>query len=277
MTTPGVRGAAADAATPSYSVPAGPYIRGLTSPTPDWSAPSEAGSESDGSRCTADIVYSARRHASDVRTSRHPAHLASRLRGRGASNPDGRVPFAPYNMRDGIGSFGVYQGNWGGWSKQALARQHFYQDIVIHNPPHILCAQEVEQNLIDVLKHPTARSEHRPEWRPKEHARRREVARWHVAQGDEGPQSTAQDGTCIIAAQDSVAEFVHLLEWVKTRDGPWKEHVGKGADKRTITKMAQSRNLIAQVAWRAPMNGRASTVVATVHMHRKPPKGTNPA
>ena len=148
---------------------------------------------------------------------------------------------------------------------------------MIKNPGHIIAAQEVAPDFVEVLRHPRAQSE----WRPAQHwvagpeeRRRWEETSWHVIHGDEGEGSTSKDGTCIIAAQASAAAEVRLFEWVKTRDGPYTETKGKGPKKKKkIIKMAQSRILIGQVLWIHQTGGRASTVVATVHLHRHVAKG----
>ena len=232
---------------------------------------------SDSSRETQDTVYSTSRHKAAVhvkKAARVVEEAPPRPRSRATS--DTRQPGNPYLARNDIGTFSVYQGNWGGRSKHAETRHHIYWDIVIKSPSHIICAQEVAPEFVEVLEHPRSRSEWKPEqpkWLTAEDARRLRMAEWIVAQGDEGPGSSRMDGTCIIAAHASMAVEVNLLEWILMRDGTYTDKVGRKGNKRTVQKMALSRILVAQIVWKHPMKGKAATVVATTHLNRITAKG----
>ena len=232
---------------------------------------------SDSSRETQDTVYSASRHEAAVhvkRAARVVEEAPPRPRSRATS--DTRQPAKPYLARNDIGTFSVYQGNWGGRSKHAETRHHIYWDIVIKSPSHIICAQEVAPEFVEVLEHPRSRSEWKPEqpkWLTAEEAKRLRMAEWIVAQGDEGPGSSRMDGTCIIAAHASMAVEVNLLEWILMRDGTYTDYVVRKGNKRKVQKMALSRILVAQIVWKHPMKGRATTVVATTHLNRLTAKG----
>ena len=108
-----------------------------------------------------------------------------------------------------------------------------------------------------------------------EDARRWNMAKWLVAQGDEGPGASRLDGTCIVAAHASMAEEVNVVEWWLTRDGPYWDRKGsrKRGNKKKVQKMALSRILVAQIVWKYPMGGKAATVVATTHLNRLTAKG----
>ena len=186
-----------------------------------------------------------------------------------AGRDKSRFVHTPHGSRDDIGSFGVYQGNWGGRRKSVSLRNHIIDDIVVKNPAHILCAQEVDQEFIGVLQDPAIGATPIPKrvYRTKTDAAAdvarsqnlKNAVKWHVVYGDEGEGSG--DKTCIIAVKESVAAEVELLEWRKIPDGRYK-------DKKKKWHPAESRILVARVWWKKPMHGKAATVVATAHMHR---------
>ena len=74
-----------------------------------------------------------------------------------AGRDKSRFVHTPHGSRDDIGSFGVYQGNWGGRRKSVSLRNHIIDDIVVKNPAHILCAQEEDKEFIRALKDPASR------------------------------------------------------------------------------------------------------------------------
>ena len=66
----------------------------------------------------------------------HPAPAAAEKKGPGRK----RKISEPYKDRQDVGRFGVYQATWSGRRKQALLRDHIFNDIVVKCPTNILCA-----------------------------------------------------------------------------------------------------------------------------------------
>ena len=95
-----------------------------------------------------------------------------------AGRSSSRVIHTPRGSREDIGSFGVYQGNWGGRRKEVSLRNHIVEDIVLKCPAHILCAQEVDQEFIRVLQDPaTGYKKSRRGWRRRMQPRSRRERR----------------------------------------------------------------------------------------------------
>ena len=210
------------------------WIQG-PSPDPDHDEPDDEDPDdddpSDDDRSAGD------RECKDSLISRHPNGVAVHTkkaprrvddappRPRSQASAGTREPNAPYMERDDIGKIAIYQGNWGGRSSDAKTRHHIFTDIIVKNPGTIITAQEVDFEFIELLRHPQTRSDWRPkqEWMTKQDKQAFDMAGWHVAQGDESPESTSLTGTCIIAAKNTLATEVHLLEWALIQDAPyWK-------------------------------------------------------
>ena len=183
-----------------------------------------------------------------------------------AGKASSRTINEPFRTRGDVGSFAVYQGNWGGRRSLELLRDHIFSDIVLRCPANILCAQEVDKEFIQLLKNPSTSLKKSPKWVPKSEAaavaaKREEIqnaSAWHVVHGDEGGSNL---GTCIVAVRASVAREIQLVEWRRIADGQYK-------NAKKQWRPAESRILVARIIWRRPMHGEAATVVATAHMHR---------
>ena len=102
----------------------------------DWDA--DGTSETSSSRGTVDTIFDEARHEKPVHIKNGTVGVEARPSRARSSRSGPRQPHAPYGDRLDVGTFSVYQGNWGGRSKHADIRQHIYKDIVMKNPGHII-------------------------------------------------------------------------------------------------------------------------------------------
>ena len=197
----------------------------------------------------------------------------------------GRTPTAPYNERDDVGLMSVYQGNWSGHRANVALEKHIFQDVILHNPCHIVVAQEVdsktEMAMRDVIN---------PEGRQPLHAHASSSSgasssaapatagvqpMWIVAVGEDVDKVK----TNLVAVRSTYATAVDVLEWHKTIDGTYKAKLSKaqrkkGTEKRDVN--AISRILVVEVTLKQPWAGRTKITIANVHLHYMTAKAQGP-
>ena len=172
----------------------------------------------------------------------------------------------PFLERDDVGKYAVYQGNWGGHKKIVAVNESIRYDLVVNCKCQVVCAQEVDMQLIDKMHDPhsaPAKAGKIKIWAPL--GRQEEWAKatpWHVTHGDEDPNC----GTLLIAVRSTVSTHVERLWWSKKLDGRYKRKARKGQPKKTCD--AYSRIMASKVHWIRPLPGnRATTNVVTCHWH----------
>lgn len=152
-----------------------------------------------------------------------------------------------FRNRDDVGTFGVYQGNWGGNRQNARLHNHVRTDVALNAPTHIVTAQEVDPDFARSMR--TAKEEGSNQ------------LMWHLAVLEEDEHKT-----CMIAARRSWAESVLVLERHVTNDGEYGTR-GRGAKKDKRKSTARSRVLVAEIVLICPAFGRKTVKVATCHVH----------
>ena len=185
----------------------------------------------------------------------------------------GRLVQNPYLLREDVGSYGVYVGNWSGRRKLAVINDHIAADLIARNPAQILIAQEVDQQFIKALRDPESSKEAKsaPHWvegqdtptvvgdgKGRNYAERpQNLKQWHVAVGSEGDGSEAS--TLIVAARSPLAKSSTVVEWQKMFHTRYR-HGG-------TERKSYSRILVAQVEWAAPMWGLKNVQILNLHCH----------
>ena len=197
----------------------------------------------------------------------------------------GPTPMFPYNDRDDVGLMSVYQANWSGHRANAALEKHIFQDVILHNPCHIVVAQEVDTNTEMAMREVI-----NPEGRQPLHAHASSSSgasssaapatagvqpMWIVACGNE----EGNVKTNLVAVRSTFATEVNVLEWHKTIDGTYKGKLTKkqrdnGTDKRDVN--AISRVLVVEVTLKQPWSGRTTVKIANVHLHYMTAKAQGP-
>ena len=199
-----------------------------------------------------------------------------------------RIPQAPYNERDDVGWMAIYQGNWSGHRANPALAKHIIDDVILHNPCHIVVAQEVDPKTEKAM-----RDQINPEGRQPLHAHASSSSgasssaaapataglsssaassatevqpMWIVAVGEDVDNVK----TNLVAVRSTYATAVDVLEWHKTTDGVYKAKLTKAQrtrkkDKRDVN--AISRILVVEVTLKQPWAGRTKIKIANVHLH----------
>jgi hypothetical protein len=151
----------------------------------------------------------------------------------------GRTVLHPFDDRTDVGSFGLYEGNWGGARKDRMLQDRLRHDLIEDCRFSVITAQEVDKMFAQELSNSTV------------------GGGWIIVAGDE-------DKSLLIGARASLVKEVKLLEFHRIVDGDYKV----GTNKTHPTKAtAYSRLLLAQVVWKKPMANQASHIFLTCHMH----------
>ncbi len=175
------------------------------------------------------------------------------------------------------GEFGIYQGNWGGNSRNPQLRAHVLRDVCFTNPCQVICAQEVDPEFVAALVRGGVLD---PEGRVQDGEAALEESRmhpgrkwrqgsWLVVAGEEGGK------TNVIAAKPSRFSTVEVLEWHKSADETYhvknRRRRGRG-DAPPRQAVAFSRVLVAELFFVKPWCGRDSVKIMNVHMHHRTAK-----
>ena len=152
----------------------------------------------------------------------------------------GRDVLNPFTNRGEVGSFGLYEANWGGARKSRQLQEQLEKDLIADSPFQVITAQEVDKAFAAKLADSNV------------------GGGWMVVTGDE------ESKTLLIGARASLAKEVKLLEWHRLVDG---EYRAKNNKKETSKATAYSRMMLAQVVWKQPMANQESHTFLTCHMH----------
>ncbi|MCP4244736.1 MAG: hypothetical protein GY772_29690, partial [bacterium] len=168
----------------------------------------------------------------------------------------GRSVRIPQRDRPDSGSFGLYNGNWGGAKRNKVVQQHIGNDLV-YGPAQIICAQEADPQVCQALERgpedtPTVVGTRGVEEIPAVAGDRR----WHVLRGLEA------GSTCMVEARRSVVSDLRLLHWHRHVHG---DYVAHGASK--VRRIAYTRILVAEATWKQPLYGEATARFLTAHFH----------
>ncbi len=149
----------------------------------------------------------------------------------------GRNVRVPQRERADSGSFGLYNGNWGGAKRNRVVQQHICSDL-LNGPAQVICAQEADTTVCRYLERgydetPTVVGETGEPQSPTAVGRKA----WLVARGYE------MGSTCMIAVRGSMASQLRLLHWHRHADGDYVGHRAKG-----IRRVAYTRTLVAEAA-----------------------------
>ncbi|MCP4242082.1 MAG: hypothetical protein GY772_16115 [bacterium] len=187
----------------------------------------------------------------DAPDNRAPYHETPTVVGGG-----GRSVRLPQREREDSGSFGLYNGNWGGAKRSRAVQLHIGNDL-LYGPAQIICAQEADPETCQALERgpadtPTVVGTRGLEEIPAVAGDRR----WFVIRGLEA------GATCMVAARRSVVSDLKLLHWHRHVDG---DYVAKGSVR--MRRVAYTRILVAEATWKQPLYGEETARFLTVHFH----------
>ena len=118
----------------------------------------------------------------------------------------GRDVLNPFTNRGEVGSFGLYEANWGGARKSRQLQEQLEKDLIADSPFQVITAQEVDKAFAAKLADSNV------------------GGGWMVVTGDE------ESKTLLIGARASLAKEVKLLEWHRLVDGEYRVRNKKKGD-----------------------------------------------
>jgi hypothetical protein len=124
----------------------------------------------------------------------------------------GRNVVNPFSDRGEVGSFGIYEGNWGGARKDKMLQARLHHDLIEDCRFSVITAQEADRTFAQQLSNSDV------------------GGGWMIVAGDE-------DKSLLIGARSSLVKEVKLLEFHRIVDGEYK--VGK--NKKTRQRPRRTR------------------------------------
>ena len=152
----------------------------------------------------------------------------------------GRDVVEPYLYRGEVGSFGLYEANWGGARRWVSPHNQMEKDLIAEGPFQVITAQEADA----VFAAKLAASD--------------VGGGWMLVTGNE------EGNTLLIGARASLVKEVKMLEWHRLVDGEYRV---KKKNREAAKASAYSRVMLAEVVWKHSMASKESHLFLTCHMH----------